>query len=66
MSESRRRTANSRADLVRDPALRTFFVAGPKAYRWFLARLDAPAHPNERLRKSMRTPAPWELGTTRL
>jgi uncharacterized protein (DUF1778 family) len=39
---------------------RTLFVVGPKAYREFLARLDAPPKPNERLRKSMRTPAPWE------
>jgi uncharacterized protein (DUF1778 family) len=39
---------------------RTLFVVSPKAYREFLARLDAPPKPNERLRKSMRTPAPWE------
>jgi uncharacterized protein (DUF1778 family) len=39
---------------------RTLFVVRPKAYREFLARLDAPPEPNERLRKSMRTPAPWE------
>jgi uncharacterized protein (DUF1778 family) len=39
---------------------RSLFVVSPKAYREFLARLDAPPKPNERLRKSMRTPAPWE------
>jgi uncharacterized protein (DUF1778 family) len=39
---------------------RTLFVVRPKAHREFLARLDAPPKPNERLRKSMRTPAPWE------
>lgn len=32
----------------------------PKAYDQFLARLDMPAQPNERLRKTMRTIAPWD------
>ena len=31
-----------------------------EAYAAFLARLDMPPQPNERLRKTMRTPAPWE------
>jgi uncharacterized protein (DUF1778 family) len=35
-------------------------AVGPNAYADFLARLDAPAAPNERLRRTMRTPAPWE------
>lgn len=39
---------------------RTVFVVGPKAYRDFLKQLDAPARPNERLRKTMLTSAPWE------
>ena len=39
---------------------RTVFSVSPKQYRQFLARLDAPPRPNTRLRKSMRTPAPWE------
>lgn len=34
-------------------------AAGPKAFAEFVARLDAPAQPNRRLRKTMRTPAPW-------
>ena len=34
-------------------------VANPKAYAAFLARLDMAPQPNERLRKTMRTPAPW-------
>ncbi|MDN5870152.1 MAG: DUF1778 domain-containing protein [Nitrococcus sp.] len=34
--------------------------AGPEAYAEFLARLDMPPNPNERLRKTMETPAPWE------
>ena len=36
------------------------FVVNPKAYREFLARLDAPPRPNERLLKSTRMPAPWD------
>lgn len=39
---------------------RTVFVLDPKAYREFLARLDAPPQPNERLRRALNTPAPWE------
>jgi len=39
---------------------RTVFTVSPKVYKEFLARLDAPPQPNERLRKSLRTPAPWE------
>jgi uncharacterized protein (DUF1778 family) len=39
---------------------RTIFVIGPKAYAEFLARLDAPPQPNERLRRSLQTPGPWE------
>jgi len=32
----------------------------PEAYSEFLARLDMPPKPNERLRKTMQTPPPWE------
>jgi uncharacterized protein (DUF1778 family) len=39
---------------------RTIFTVSPKAHAEFLARLDAPPQPNERLRRTMRTPAPWE------
>ena len=38
----------------------TIIVAGAKAYAEFLERLDAPPQPNERLRRSLQTPAPWE------
>jgi Protein of unknown function (DUF1778) len=31
-----------------------------KAYDKFLARLDAPPQPNERLRRAMKMTAPWE------
>ena len=38
---------------------RTAFVVSPDAYAEFLARLDAPPQQNERLRRSLQTPAPW-------
>jgi uncharacterized protein (DUF1778 family) len=39
---------------------RTLFSLNPKAYAEFVARLDAPPNPNSRLKKTMKTPAPWE------
>ena len=39
---------------------RTIFTVSPKAYAEFLARLDAPPQSDERLRRTMRTSAPWE------
>lgn len=38
---------------------RTVFVTSPKAYEEFLARLDVSPRPNSRLRRSLRTAAPW-------
>jgi uncharacterized protein (DUF1778 family) len=38
---------------------RTIFAVDPKAYNDFLARLDAPPRPNNRLRRTLRTPPPW-------
>ncbi|MDN5754090.1 MAG: DUF1778 domain-containing protein [Nitrosospira sp.] len=38
---------------------RAILSVGAEAYAEFLARLDAPAQPNERLRRTMRAPAPW-------
>lgn len=35
-------------------------TASPQAYQQFLARLDMPPQVNDRLRKTMQTPAPWE------
>lgn len=46
-------------DAILDRAL---ISVSPKAYAEFLARLDAPAKPNERLRRTMRTPPPWKTG----
>jgi uncharacterized protein (DUF1778 family) len=62
-------TGKNRTDFVLDAAQRaaedalldrTVFVLNPKAYAEFLTRLDAPPQPNERLRRSLKTPAPWE------
>ncbi|BAY20574.1 hypothetical protein NIES2100_03160 [Calothrix sp. NIES-2100] len=39
---------------------RTIFSASPEAYAEFIALLDAPPQPNERLRKTMQTTPPWE------
>ena len=39
---------------------RTVLTVSPEAYAEFLARLDAPPQPNDRLRRTMQTPAPWE------
>jgi uncharacterized protein (DUF1778 family) len=41
---------------------RALITVNPKAYAEFLARLDAPAKPNERLRRTMRSAAPWKSG----
>jgi len=60
----------SRIDFVVDAARRAaeetmldqlMFKLSPKAYAEFLARLDAPAQPNERLRRALQTEAPWEV-----
>jgi uncharacterized protein (DUF1778 family) len=39
---------------------RTVLAVSAKAYAEFLARLDAPPRPNARLRRALRTAAPWE------
>jgi len=39
---------------------RTVFAVSPAAYAEFIARLDAAPQPNERLRRSLETVAPWE------
>ena len=59
----------NRTDFVLDAARRaaedmlldrTLFTVSPKAYRQFLALLDAPPKPSKRLLNTMQTPAPWE------
>ncbi len=41
---------------------RALISVSPKAYAEFLARLDAPAMPSERLRRTMQAPLPWKAG----
>ncbi len=50
------------ARLAAEEALldQVFIVASPEAYAEFLERLDSPPNANERLRKTMQTPAPWD------
>ncbi len=38
----------------------TLMSVSESAFQEFLVRLDAPPKPNERLRKALQTPAPWE------
>lgn len=38
----------------------TSIPASPQAYAAFLARLDQQPQTDERLRKTLRTPAPWD------
>jgi uncharacterized protein (DUF1778 family) len=61
----------NRTDFILDAACRAaedalldraLIAVSPKAYAEFLARLDAPAKPNERLRRTMRAPTPWKPG----
>jgi uncharacterized protein (DUF1778 family) len=39
---------------------RAVIPVSEKAHTAFVALLDAPPQPNERLRKSLQAPAPWE------
>ena len=38
---------------------RALVAVSPEAYADFVARLDAPPQPNERLQKTMQAKAPW-------
>jgi uncharacterized protein (DUF1778 family) len=64
-----RARGKNRTDFILDAARRAaedtlldraLISVSPKAYSEFLARLDAPAKPNERLRRTMRAPLPWK------
>jgi uncharacterized protein (DUF1778 family) len=39
---------------------RTMSAVSPEVYARFVARLESPAKPNARLRRSLQTAAPWE------
>jgi uncharacterized protein (DUF1778 family) len=59
----------NRTDFILDAARRAAeealldrggLMVAPEAYAEFVKRIDAPPRPNERLRQTMRTPAPWD------
>ena len=63
-------TGKTRTDFILEAARRAaedalleraVTAVNPRAFAAFVARLDAPAQPNERLRKSMQAPQPWTL-----
>ena len=62
-------TGKTRTDFMLDAARRaavealtdrSLFVVGPETYAKFVAALDASPVPNEKLRRTMQTPAPWD------
>lgn len=62
-------TGKNRTDFILDAARqaaqttvldRQVFPVSKATYAEFNALLDAPPQPNERLRRTMQTPAPWE------
>lgn len=62
-------TGKTRTDFVLEAARRaavealterTLFVVDAEAYAAFVAALDRPPSPNDRLRRTMQTPAPWD------
>jgi|SRR5215207_1437161 len=71
IDQAARAVGKNRTDFVLDAARkaaeealldRVVFTADRTAFAKFRAMLDAPPLPNERLRKAMRTPAPWDRG----
>jgi uncharacterized protein (DUF1778 family) len=62
-------TGKTRTDFVLEAAHRaaeealldrTVFKVTPEAYAAFVARLDEPPQPNDRLRRTMQSVPPWE------
>ena len=67
-------TGKSRTDFILDATSRaaedalldqTRFGVEDAAYAKFLTRLEAPPAPNDRLPRTLRTPAPWDSGVAR-
>lgn len=62
-------TGKTRTDFILEAARRAaeetlldraLTMVSPEAYEEFLKRLDQPAQPNERLRRTMQSKAPWK------
>jgi uncharacterized protein (DUF1778 family) len=71
VDEAARALGMSRTDFVVDAVRgaaegalleRTLVAVSPKTYAEFLAQLEAPSQPNDRLLKTMNSPAPWGNG----
>lgn len=69
IDEAARVLGKTRTDFILDAARRmaedtlldrTLIKVSPEAYAEFLALLDAPAKPNERLSRLMNAPLPWK------
>jgi uncharacterized protein (DUF1778 family) len=69
IDQAARAVGKNRTDFILDAARkaaedalldRVLFPADPAAFAKFRALLDAPGRPNERLLRTMRTPAPWD------
>ncbi len=58
MSPSAPRAAHRVAEDI--PLAQGIVAVSPEVYAAFLARLDAPPESNERLRRSLRMPLPWD------
>lgn len=66
-----RSSGKTRTDFIRGAARRaaeealldrTLLLVSPARFKNFLALLDAPAKPNTRLRRTMKTAPPWREG----
>lgn len=69
IDQAARLTGKTRTDFVLDAARhaaeealldRTVFMVSAEAYADFVARLDEPPEANERLVRTLKTPAPWD------
>jgi uncharacterized protein (DUF1778 family) len=69
IDQAARLLGKSRTDFMLEAARRaaqdalldqTLFKVTPEVYAEFLARLDAPPAPNERLSRTMTVPSPWK------
>ena len=69
IDEAARALGKTRTDFILDAARRmaedvlldrTVIKVSPEVYAKFLALLDAPPEPNERLSRLMKAPLPWE------
>jgi uncharacterized protein (DUF1778 family) len=58
MATAKRQAPRETLNIRVRPELRGLITVS--AYAEFLKRLDAPAKPNDRLRRTMKAPVPWK------